>query len=295
MPNGAKTDACARAKSTIGSGAQATDAFSNLCFDGSGRLKFYGSPRYSMEFSDYHAFGKKDVPRHLVDHPEPGTGIVGVVSVLEDLGKAKAPTDVFKPLDTSDTAFDTYAVPSASLEKMSAGNGAIVWPQVSSGAVRGRLAIYVSVDREGRVREAWPLNSDNAGLNDPAREQVRTWKLKPAVDKEGKPVQVDGGLGFAFETSVGVPLPELNDAEVRALAVSTAEPDWAKFALAAGTVLELQVSVNETGVLTGTGFRQVPPAAQGAVMDAIQKWRFRPLLRDGKAQYFHGTVRFVVP
>jgi hypothetical protein len=30
-------------------------------------------------------------------------------------------------------------------------------------------------------------------------------------------------------------------------------------------------------------------------MAAISQWTFRPLIRDGKPQYFHGVVRFVVP
>jgi hypothetical protein len=52
LSNGSKSDACARAKSKIGSGDRATDAFSNVCFDGEGRLQFVGSPSYSMEFHD---------------------------------------------------------------------------------------------------------------------------------------------------------------------------------------------------------------------------------------------------
>lgn len=61
--------------------------------------------------------------------------------------------------------------------------------------------MYVSIDAQGHVREAWPLNSDNAGLNDPARDQVGKWMIIPIRDAAGNPNQADGGLGFRFETT----------------------------------------------------------------------------------------------
>jgi len=295
MPNGDKSDACARAKSKIGSGDRATDSFSNVCFDSEGRLKFYGSPRYGMEFLDYHAFGKKQFPRQFVNAVEPGTKLVGTVAVLEEESKANNSTDLFNPLNGIQNRFESVAVSSAQMEQLSAGNHDIVWPPVRSGNVRGHLAMYVSVDATGQVREAWPLNSDNAGLDDPARDQVRQWRFKPAVDESGHRVQVDGGLGFSFDTRIGDSLPELSDAEVRSLAINLTQPQWPSDAVRSGEVIEVQVSVNEEGKLTGTGFTNVPTIAQGAVIDASRQWRFRPLIRNGKPQYFHGVVRFTAP
>jgi len=52
MPNGARSEPSVRAKSKIGTGDRATDAFSNLSFDSEGRLSFFGGPRYSMEFHE---------------------------------------------------------------------------------------------------------------------------------------------------------------------------------------------------------------------------------------------------
>jgi hypothetical protein len=294
MPNGAKSDACARTQAKIGSGNRATDSFSNVCFDDDGRLKFFGSPRYAMEFHDYHGFGKKQVPRRFVDHPEPGTEIVGAVTLLEDESKIKS-SDRFTPLSRDDNQFDSIPVVSAQMEQLTSNNPEIIWPPVHSGNVRGRLAMYISVDREGNVREAWPLNSDNAGLEDPARDQVRQWKSKTAVNKSGDRVQVDGGLAFSFETKIGGPLPELSDLEVRSLATSIVEPQWPVGGLKSGEIIEVQVSVNQEGKLTGTGYTKVPATAQGAVNDALQQWSFRPLIRDGKPQYFHGVIQFKAP
>jgi hypothetical protein len=295
MPNGDKSDACVRSEAKIGEGERATTSYSNLCFDGEGRLKFFGSPRYDMEFHDYRGFGKRQFPRKFVDHPEPGTELVGTVTILEDESKGRNSADLFSPLKSDDNRFESVPVSSAQMERLTTGNTNIAWPPVHSGNVRGRLAMYISVDTNGRVREAWPLNSDNAGLEDPARDQVRQWRLKPAVDKNGSHVQVDGGLSFIFETKIGDPLPELSDTEVRSLATTVVEPKWPAGALKSGQIVEVLVSVNEEGKLTGTGYTKVPAPAQGAVIDAIRQWTFRPLVLDGKPQYFHGVVHFTAP
>lgn len=82
-----------------------------------------------------------------------------------------------------------------------AGQPRIVWPPVQSGKTSGVLCMYISVDRQGQVREAYPLNSDNAGLEDAARDQLLKWKLKPMVAKSG-PLQVEAPLSFRFETTL---------------------------------------------------------------------------------------------
>lgn len=291
--NAENSGACAHAKFSIGSGASATDAFAGICFDGTGRLKSYFGPRYSMELSDYRSFGKKQIARKLEDDPEPGTHLVGDVTRLEEMPKDGSAA-LFAPLPTDDDRFRSAAVNSSQMEQLIAGNAPIRWPTVRSGNTHGRLAMYVSVDTAGHVREAWPLNSDNAGLEDPAREQVRHWTTKPAV-ADGKPVQVDGGLGFAFETKIGDPLPELSDAEVRALATRIVEPAWGPGLGHSGDVVEVDIGVNEQGKLTGEEYTRVPSNLQSPVIAAISQWTFRPLIRDGKPQYFHGVVKFVVP
>lgn len=63
LPDGQRSDACARMKFKVGSDTVNNDAFANVCFDGAGLLKFVGSPGYSMEFHDYQRFGKKMIAR----------------------------------------------------------------------------------------------------------------------------------------------------------------------------------------------------------------------------------------
>jgi hypothetical protein len=105
---------------------------------------------------------------------------------------------------------------------------------------------------------------------------------------------VDGALGFAFETKIEDPLPQLSDAEIRALATKIVEPAWPTDSARPEQTIEVEMSVNEKGELTGMGFTKVPAALQGAVMNALRQWTFRPQIRNDKPQYFYGTLLFAV-
>ena len=87
------------------------------------------------------------------------------------------------------------------LRKLSLNSTAIDWPPVGGGMTAGGCAVYVSADRSGRIREVWPEGCDNPGLQDPLRDMVRKWQLKPA-SMNGAPVQVEALVTFKFETKV---------------------------------------------------------------------------------------------
>lgn len=201
LPNGQRSDACARVKFKIGSDSVQNDAFGNICFDGNALLKFTGSPGYSMEFHDYARFGQKlMVARRYQDDPEPGTEIVAKVVLLEELKKDAGLFTVTESTP-AERRIETLQVSQNTIEQGAQGQPPIVWPPIQSGKTTGLLSMYISVDREGRVREAYPLNSDNAGLQDAARDQLLKWKLKPMV-VQGRPVQAEAALSFHFETTL---------------------------------------------------------------------------------------------
>ena len=183
------------------------------------------------------------------------------------------------------------------MEKLIEGAPPITWPTVRSGNVHGHLAMYISADSEGRVREAWPLNSDNAGLEDPARDQVRAWKLKPAVDATGKRLQVDGGIGFLFDTKIGDPLPVITGAQIDMFSTGCGYlPILPPGLLPSGTSFKITVGVNEEGKLTGESF---PP---GIPWEVIQKTglhtgdcKFKPYIVNGKATYYGVEFVFTAP
>ncbi|HJZ63787.1 MAG TPA: hypothetical protein VKD70_05680 [Candidatus Acidoferrum sp.] len=58
-----------------------------------------------------------------------------------------------------------------------------------------------------------------------------------------------------------------------------------------GTESSINISVDETGKLTGAGpGRGTSDRAFFAMYGALTKWQFRPYLKDGKPQYFHGVL-----
>jgi len=299
---GMRSDACVRIRSKLGTGDRATDAFTVLCFDGQDRVKSIVSPRYRMNFEDYRAFHGKQISRKLSTFPEPGTSLAGRVETLEDLQSTKA-TSLLEPLPQNDSRFETIEKSPAQMEKLTAANAPLIWPKIHAGRTRGNLSMYISADAEGHIREAWPLNSDNAGFDDTAREQVRKWTIPAMKDAAGNPVQVDGGIGFLFQTVIEDPLAELTDAQARQLRISGPDPVIPPGVAPAGTRYRMRVGVNEAGqVITGvSGDVEVPGTVKPAgpalipIMQTVSKWRFKPLVRDGKPTGFFAELVFVVP
>lgn len=199
LPGGQKSDACSRLQSKIGSSTVKNDAFSNVCFSG-GLLSFVGTPGYGMEFHDYKKFGKLQVAQHYIDHPEPGTELVADITTLEVLKNADPALFAVENPVPAGKRIVSIPVPQDLIESAAVSGPPIKWPQVHSGNTSGKLSMYISVDRAGHVREAYPLNSDNAGLQDAARDQLLKWKLKPFVAK-GDAIQVEAAMSFQFDTT----------------------------------------------------------------------------------------------
>jgi hypothetical protein len=297
LPNGARSAPNARLKFKVGTGARATDAFANISFDEKGRLSFYGSPRYSMEFHDYRSFGSKQVARQLVDHPEPGTELVGKVVILDDLSKVADAYELFTPLPTSDDRFRTFTMNSEQMEALTADTKPVDWPSVRSGNTSGQLAMYVSIDNHGQVREAWPLNSDNAGLEDPARDQVRKWKIEAPADKDRKPVQVDGALGFHFQSKIENALPILTSREEieRQIIQCNYNPMLPSGVLPSRQSFKIRVGINERGEETGETFPNVTSSAIQATHFEPHLCTFRPYIVNGQATYYGIEFTFTAP
>ena len=213
LPNGQYSEGCARMKIKLGSDKVSNDTFASICFDEAGRLKNVGSPGYDMEFHDYQKFGEKMIARRYQFDPEPGTDLVANVVLLEEL-KPDAALFAMEHATPAEQRLQSIHVTQATIEQVSDSEPAMVWPTVKSGKTSGVLSMYISVDRQGRVREAYPLNADNAGLQDVARDQLLKWKLKAMVVK-GVPVQAESAMTFRFDTKLaGSRAPAAQDLSV---------------------------------------------------------------------------------
>src|SRR5580658_5569163 len=295
-PSGSEhSNSCARMQMKVGTPPGENRAFLVFCFEGShGLLDSAVTPGYEAEFKDYRDFKNKRVARRLVINPEPGTTIEANLTELDEL---KNPDEglfaVPQPTPPAER-IERTSVSEATVRSLAESTPDVLWPPVRSGKTSGVLSMYISVDRSGNVREAWPLNSDNAGLEDPAREQVMKWQFKPARIHDA-PVQTETVLTLAFQTKIGNPTPILSDGEARNLATKIVEPVFPPGSLK-GTEVKVQVEASLDGTVNGAGnpYNASTPLFMAAY-GAVRQWHFRPYLRDGKPDLFSAEIIFRVP
>jgi hypothetical protein len=173
-----------------------------FCFEGShGLLNSVSMQGFNAEFKDYKSFSEKRVARTLVIDPEPGTKIEAKITRLEELTE---PNEAMFAVEQATPVHDrirSVQISGEMLKGMAIGSAEIAWPSVGEGLTKGGCAVYVSADRTGKVREVWPHGCDNPGLEDPLRDIVKKWQLKPATMKDGTPVQVESLVTFSFDTT----------------------------------------------------------------------------------------------
>jgi Gram-negative bacterial TonB protein C-terminal len=273
-----------------------------LCFAGKkALLSSVFTKGYAAEFKDFRGFADKQVPRLIENTPEPGTTIDARITELTELQQLDETLFAIEHSTEAKDRIKSIRVGQDTFMKLALTSTEIAWPPQGGGPSTGGCAVYVGVDRQGTVRESWPEGCDSTGIQTALRDIVKTWKLRTPVSN-GVPVQVEAFLGFTFHTEVhDNPLPVLTDMEIRKLATNIVEPNFptgpnAAPAAPAGTEVTVQISVDETGKLTGVGnTHNVPNELFLAAYAAISQWHFRPYIKDQKPQYVHANVTFYVP
>jgi hypothetical protein len=294
-PSGSEhSNSCARLQTKVGTPPAENSAFLVFCFEGShGLLESVVTPGYDADFKDYRDFKGKRVARRIVIDPESGTKIEAKVAELTELTNPdEGLFAVHQPTLPTERLTRTR-ISEAVARSLLISPPDILWPSVRSGKTSGVLSMFVSVDREGHVRETWPLNSDNAGLEDSARAQVMKWQFKPAKMHDVT-VQTETVLTLAFNTKVGDPIPILSDEEARKLATTVVEPVFPP-GTAKGTEVKVQIGVSLDGTVNGAGNQyNAPTELFLAAANAVRQWHFRPYIQEGKPDVFGADIVFHV-
>jgi TonB family protein len=309
--NGKASSSCARAQFKIGAPTLSNDAFAVICFNSDGTLLSVVRPGFDMEFHDAHVFGKKRIAYRYVDDPEPGTNLVGAVEMLEQITGSSPIPALPDMTDQSSEPIKTVGINQVTFDQLASGQPALTWPSVHSGNTSGKLSMFVSADKDGHVREAYPLNSDNAGLQDAARDQLLRWQLKPAV-VDGKRVQVEAPLTFSFSTTLeGVAQssssvlasPSVSAANTDPIKVSPAianslrvksyapvYPQTLKERRISGKV-ELKAVIGTNGqIVSLTSISSNNPDFTAAAITAVQRWAYKPYLLNGAPIEIETTI-----
>lgn len=295
-PNGLeRSTSCARLQMKVGLPPAESSAFLVFCFEGAhGLLQSAVMPGYEAEFKDYQDFKKKQVSRRVVMDPESGTTIEARVTELTELTNPDESLFAVSQSTPPAERMGHMTIPESTARSLSAYTPDIVWQSVRGGKTSGVLSMFISVDRSGHVRETWPLNSDNPGLDDQAREQVMKWQFKPARMNDVL-VQTETVLTFAFNTKIGDPIQIVPDAEARKLALNIVEPTFPA-GTAKGTEVKVQAGVGLDGTVNGVSNPyNVPTPLFMAAYGAVRQWHFRPYLRDGKPDVFGADIVFRAP
>jgi outer membrane biosynthesis protein TonB len=290
----AKSNSCVNMQFKVGiAPGQNTLGFA-FCFGGKGGLlQAVVTPGYKAQFDDYRLFKKKMVARTIKAEFAPGLVVTAKVTELAELS---SPDEKLFVLDVPTPATEqmkTIQVTENSARALAANTPAIVWPAVREGKTEGVMSVYVSVDRTGKVREVWPLASNNLELNEAAREQLLHWQYKPY--NNGGLSQMEAVLTFAFATRIENPVPVLSNAEARKLATRVVEAVVPTGKARKGTKFALRISVDEAGkVLAVVNQNKVAPALYTAGAAALKQWRFRPYMNGGKPDHFYADITFQV-
>jgi hypothetical protein len=240
-----------------------------------------------LEFHDYQPFHHQWIARRLISNPESGTTLQLTITKLSDLSDSLPSTKIVPnpvPLLNVQVA---QAVDEAFLRS----SVNFQWPLVRGGNTKGYVRLFLGIGPDGRVREVWPVASDNGEIEDFARQQIRNWQFTPYL-LNGQPVSVSTHWTIPFETKIGVPLPELSDVEVRQLASHMVEPSFVQGTVKPGQQLRVRIAVNEQGKLTGVDNPDGLGQSFMAIYVAVSQWKFHPLIQDGKPQNFHAWLQF---
>jgi len=266
-----------------------------FCFGGKiGLLQAVLTPGYKAQFDDYLPFKKKMVARTVRAEFAPGLALAAKITELSELANPDEKLFAIDKATPLTEQMKTSQVTEDVARTLALNTPAIVWPAVREGKISGVMSLYISNDRAGHVREAWPMASGNSELNDAVRNQVLQWQYKPYVN--GGPSQMEALLTFAFTTRIENPIPVLSDAEARKLATRVVEPLVAPGKARKGTRFTLRISVDEAGKLQAVlNPNSIAPALYSAGAAALKKWRFRPYLNQGKPDRFYADVTFHAP
>jgi hypothetical protein len=265
-----------------------------FCFRGKdGLVQAVVTPGYKAQFEDYQLFKGKKVARRIVADMAPDVRLEARVTALdENVVTDRALFTVDQPTPPA-AQLKSQQVGEATARSIAVTAPDITWPAVREGKTSGIISVYVSADKMGRVREVWPIASDNPELTPAAIQQVMQWRFQPYVN--GVPMQMETILTFAFTAAKGAPIPLLSNAEARKLASHVVEPRVPRGKAKPGTSFTLRIRVDEQGKLV----RVLNP--KGALSElyqagekALQQWRFRPYMHNGKPDLFDADIEFKV-
>ena len=267
-----------------------------LCPQGrDGLREVVGASGHSVAFAAYELFAGKPVARILTNAPRLGEDLMTLR--ITDLEELHSPgRGLFKIPHPTPAAerLGFVSEPEQDLRNAVIGSQEIIWPQPLDGQQKGPASFFVSIDRNGRVREVQPLYTVNERTNDPAVNQIMKWRFKP-FSEDGVPAQAEGVLNFTVDTRAFGPALPLTDAEARKLATGVVEPKIPASAYPSGTVYTLWAAIDSEGKLIEVIAGDGPHELFMPCYSALRKWQFHPIVENGQPRPYRAQIAFHTP
>jgi hypothetical protein len=274
------------------SGRTCYDTDRKICGMGAfGLHESVGAAGHSVDLMSYKDFHGKRIAHRLIYTAWPGSYLTAEVTDLTRLYRPDASLFAISQPTAPEMKISSVILPEAELRGLAAEQPEIIWPQVLDGAATGKASFYVSLDREGKVREALPLKTANERSNDSAIRQILRLRFKPAV-KDGLAVQAEGILTFDLNTRASGPANALTDVEVRKLATNIVAPVVAPGTVPPGTVYKMLLSVDSDGIVIEKLPGEGPAQLFEACDQAVKQWRFSPIMENGMSRPYRAQVVF---
>lgn len=164
--------------------------------ESTGLLFYAGGLGWGGEFKDYAVFHGRMVAR-TVNGGTPQ--VTAKVITLEDLGNVAAGFFDVGTEGGDPQPLQTLLMDETSLRKNLLPGKPITWPPLQDGVLEGNVTTEIVVDRQGRVRDITSIVSENSGINDAGRQQIRSMRFNPFL-LNGVPVQVMSQITVPFKT-----------------------------------------------------------------------------------------------
>lgn len=268
--------------------------FGKMCaFSQLGLTETVGSPGHSVTFADYRPFAGKRVARLLTFKIDQGDSLQARVTALEAMTNIDEKLFRIEVPTPKQGQIRVATLTQAELEQRALEPLEIVWPQVLDGSTQGETSYFVSIDRNGRVREVLPLSVAIERADDSARRQILRWKFKPVV-RDGIAEQAESVFDVGFNTRAYGPAQMLTDAEARKLATNIVEPTFPP-GTPSGSTCAVRVAIDSDGGLIEQIAGECAPHVFTACSHAIGNWRFSPIVQDGKSLPYRAEILFRAP
>jgi hypothetical protein len=240
---------------------------------------------HSLFFKDFRPFHAKSIAYTYNVTTRDNTSLRGTLSTLEDWTPNDTQLAIGNPTPPADRILTTFVSTATEQSLLESRPKDVHWPELREGKLEGNMVIHAVTDRTGQVREASQFDSDNNSftLSSYGRDLALQYKFKPLMI-DGVAQQMEMPLVLHFTTKIGTPIPEVDNAWLRANAKQCKLPTEIDRIGSAGKQIDVTLRISADGKLQGVGGGEVKFVQY--MFQEFPSCKLPPVMQNGKASNF---------